>query len=250
MNNSYVIFGGSSGVGRALAELMAQNGESLILISRDLRDLIPLKSDYEIRYKVRVQIYEYDLNSDNQQIKSNLLLFFSDNINSISGIYYLAGEISDSDEINLNIIEVDKIIKINFLSIFKLNNDIMKLLDLNKEITIVFFSSIAAQRARVKNIYYSLAKHALEFYVSGLRLNLTINNYKWLIQNYILGYINTNLSFSQSTIIPCANTRVIAKTIYKNRKINFGTMYLPQYWYIIMLIFRNIPWSIFKKLKF
>ena len=44
---SYLIIGSSSGLGRELAYTFAKNHNNLILVSRDERDLVPIKSDIE-----------------------------------------------------------------------------------------------------------------------------------------------------------------------------------------------------------
>ena len=43
---NYLILGASSGLGKDLAYVFAKNLHNLILISRDDRDLAPIKSDY------------------------------------------------------------------------------------------------------------------------------------------------------------------------------------------------------------
>ena len=47
---TYMIVGGSSGLGRELAERFAQAGHALVLISSDLRDTRALASDLALRY--------------------------------------------------------------------------------------------------------------------------------------------------------------------------------------------------------
>ena len=51
---SYLIIGASSGLGRELSIKFAQENNNLIIVSRDLRDLNALKSDLELRFKVKV----------------------------------------------------------------------------------------------------------------------------------------------------------------------------------------------------
>ena len=46
---NYLIVGASSGLGREIAYTFAKNGMDLILVSRDERDLLALKSDHRIK---------------------------------------------------------------------------------------------------------------------------------------------------------------------------------------------------------
>ena len=49
---TYIIVGGSAGLGRAIAKKFASEKNDLIIISSDLRDTKALASDLEIRYGV------------------------------------------------------------------------------------------------------------------------------------------------------------------------------------------------------
>ena len=51
---TYIIVGGSAGLGRAIAKKIASEKQDLIIISSDLRDTKALASDLEIRYGVKV----------------------------------------------------------------------------------------------------------------------------------------------------------------------------------------------------
>ena len=62
---SYLIVGASSGLGRDLAYEFAKNSNNLTLVSRDKKDLEYLKSDIEIKHKVKVDIFELDFSYQN-----------------------------------------------------------------------------------------------------------------------------------------------------------------------------------------
>ena len=57
---SFLIIGVSSGLGRELAFKFAQEKNNLIIVSRDIRDLDALKSDLELKFKVKVQCIALD----------------------------------------------------------------------------------------------------------------------------------------------------------------------------------------------
>ena len=57
---TYLIIGASSGLGRELAIKFAKKNYNLIIVSRDERDLIAIKSDLEIKYKINVNFIALD----------------------------------------------------------------------------------------------------------------------------------------------------------------------------------------------
>ena len=51
---TFIIVGASAGLGRSIAEKFASEKNDLVIISSDMKDLVPLKSDLEIRFKIKV----------------------------------------------------------------------------------------------------------------------------------------------------------------------------------------------------
>ena len=62
---TYLIVGASSGLGRDLAYEFAKNSINLTLISRGKKDLEYLKSDIEIKYNIKVDIFQLDFSYQN-----------------------------------------------------------------------------------------------------------------------------------------------------------------------------------------
>jgi NAD(P)-dependent dehydrogenase (short-subunit alcohol dehydrogenase family) len=58
---TYLIVGGSSGLGRALAERFAAGGYALALVSSDARDTEALAADLRLRHRVEVAAVACDL---------------------------------------------------------------------------------------------------------------------------------------------------------------------------------------------
>ena len=61
MNKTALITGSSAGIGLALAELHASNGDNLVLVARRKDKLKAIKSDFEEKFKVNVYIIDKDL---------------------------------------------------------------------------------------------------------------------------------------------------------------------------------------------
>lgn len=61
MNNTALITGASSGIGKELAIIHAENGGDLIIVARRKDKLIELKEEIEIKYFVKVMIITKDL---------------------------------------------------------------------------------------------------------------------------------------------------------------------------------------------
>lgn len=233
---SYLIIGASSGLGRELAFTFAKNKKNLILISRDERDLIPLKSDLEERFKIIVDILCFDF-SKIDEIKKNLI----DNVNAnkdLEGILFPIGLMFEKDTINLEKDEIIKIFNANCLSVIYLISEINKIF-YQKNFLIVGFGSVSGFLGRNLNCNYAAAKRALESFFESLAFDSIESNLK--VHFYTLGYLNTNLAFGKKLILPKGSIKKLANLVYKKRNMKIIKIIFPYYWSLINLAIKLIP---------
>jgi short-subunit dehydrogenase len=241
---TYIIIGGSSGLGRALAERFAAAGNELILTSRDTRDTDNIASDLSIKYEVKVSTVAIDLNS-------NPLPFLTidtalEGHAPLKGLLMPAGINDDNDVVGLSDKNLEYISRVNYLSPTQLLNHYLPLLEKCSGV-IVGFGSIATARGRNRNAAYAAAKSALESYFESLTHRAADSGLS--CQFYVLGYLDTNLAFAQNLLFPLASPDRVADVVYKRRLTN-GRRFLPRPWFIIYRMVQLLPWPIFKRLSF
>ena len=114
--------------------------------------------------------------------------------------------------------------------------------------TMIVLSSVAGERGRQSNFIYGSAKAGLTAYLSGLR------NYMFERKVHVLtikpGFMDTKMT-EGLPLNPklTATPKQAAEAIYKAYKSGKNVAYILPIWRIIMLIIKNIPEFIFKKLK-
>lgn len=244
---TFLIVGASAGLGRALAEKFASEKNDLILISSDMRDLIPLKSDLENRFTVTVipiQISFRNVPIDFSEITRSL-----SNLSPLEGILFPIGY-SDTNDVLLGTDEtlMIDIFNSNLISVCLITNHFLNTLK-EKKSTIIGFGSVAAIRGRSKNVSYSASKRGLESFFESLRHSLQNSNLT--IQFYVLGYLDTSLGFSDQDIVffKRGDIKKLADIVYSNKFKDFGTRVYPKKWKLIKLLLPFVPWIIFKKIK-
>ena len=243
---TYMIVGGSSGLGRELAERFAQAGHALVLISSDLRDTRALASDLSLRYDVPVSSVQCDLANravDFQTIDSAL-----DTLPPLAGLLLAAGMNRTEDQPGQPANALDSLTSANYTTLCKFIDHYLPRLRSASSGLIVGFGSIAATRGRTRNTAYSAAKRALTCYFESLRHS--IGESKVTVQFYVLGYLDTNLAFAQPTLLPRASPRRLAERVYQRRLRDFGMSYYPTFWYPICAILRALPWFVYRRLSF
>lgn len=241
---TYIIVGGSSGLGRALAERFAAAGCELVLVSRDIRDTLPLANHFAIKYGVKVSPVALDLSRSplavddiDRALEGHLPL---------QGLLMPVGINDDQDVVGLSDDTFEYLTRINFLSPCQLLNHYLPRLENNAGV-IAGFGSVATARGRSRNAAYAAAKSALESYFASL-MHYAANR-QLCCQYYVLGYLDTNLAFAQTLLFPLASPDRVADVVYKNRATT-GRRFLPRPWYLLYRVVQLLPWPIFKRLSF
>ena len=109
---THIIVGASSGLGRELAFKFAKEKKNLIIISRDERDLLAIKSDLQIRFGVNIECIALDfssINEINQKFLSKVEI-----LKDIKVIMFPVGLMFDNDNLNIPQENLEKLIFANF----------------------------------------------------------------------------------------------------------------------------------------
>ncbi len=241
---TYIIIGGSSGLGRALAEKFAAEGCELVLVSRDIRDTSALAAHLAIKHGVNVSPVAMDLGCSplpfdaiDTVLREHLPL---------KGLLMPVGTNDDNDHVGLSDEKLEFISRVNYLSPCELLNYYLPILEKNSGI-IVGFGSIATARGRARNAAYAAAKSALASYFESLAHYAA--DREIFCQYYVLGYLDTNLAFAQRLLFPLAAPDRVADVVFE-RRFTSGRRFLPRPWYILYRVVQFLPWTIFKRLTF
>tara|TARA_B100001121_G_scaffold296645_1_gene302230 strand:+ start:313 stop:1053 length:741 start_codon:yes stop_codon:yes gene_type:complete len=241
---TYLIIGASSGLGRELAEEFAKKNKNLLLISRDERDLLAVKSDLTLKYNVRVDYISLDFSSIDQI--NEKLLSKENLLNNIQGVLFPVGLMFDNDNFEIDPENILKLINANYLSIAYTIPKLLKYLK-EKNSSIVGFGSVSGLLGRNLNSNYAAAKRGLESYFESLAFEKKIE--KINIQFYILGYLDTNLAFGKNLLLPKGSTKKLAGIVYGNLNKKFKKKYFPFFWSFLAFMLKIIPFSIILLLK-
>ena len=104
---------------------------------------------------------------------------------------------------------------------------------------------------REKNVVYASAKRALESFFESLAISTFFS--KINTQFYIAGYLNTNLSYGERTLLPKGSVKKLANIVCNNFNKDYKKIYYPYWWMYINILFKIIPFyflKIFYKLTY
>lgn len=240
-----LVFGATSAIAFETAKLFAKDGDSLYLCARDEEDLKRLSDDLIVRGAKEVEYSTFDALDDISIIKAidNCLAKFPD----LDGLFIAYGTLPDQKLCETNVNELKKAIDVNFTSAATILTYIAAHFEKQRCGTIAVISSVAGDRGRQSNYVYGSAKGALSTFLSGLRQRLGKSGVQVLTIKP--GFVDTPMTAAFKKGLLFVGPDVVAKGIYKAIMDGKDVVYLPWFWWGIIMLIRNIPEKIFKKMK-
>lgn len=239
-----IVLGSNSEVAQAFIEKCLSNGEkfkNIYLLTSNEDSTKRFAQHIQVKYLQESIVIPLDITKEIDY--KNLEKIDSELLFCATG--YLGKSTHEGLYDNIN---TKKIIDINYAKLVPIINFFAKKMETKRNGTIIALSSVAGDRGRQSNFIYGSAKAAFTAYLSGLRNYLFTN--KVHIMTVKPGFMDTKMT-AGLPLNPklTASPKQAADYIYKGYKNKKNEIYVLPIWIFIMLIIRNIPEFIFKKMK-
>ncbi|HMU24085.1 MAG TPA: SDR family NAD(P)-dependent oxidoreductase [Ferruginibacter sp.] len=239
-----VILGANSEISQAFIERVLSRGERfpvVYLFSSNEENAKRIARHFTVKYQQQFEIIPFDLSLENdfepiKQLDTELVFCASGFLgkDAATGLY---------DDAN-----TQRIIAVNYSRLIVLLNHFAQHFEAKGKGTLIALTSVAGERGRQSNFIYGSAKAGFTAYLQGLRNYLFHKGVHVL--TVIPGFMDTPMTANLSTPkMLTASPQKAASIIYKAWKSKKNVVYVTPIWRYIMLIIRNIPEFIFKKMK-
>lgn len=243
-SRKWLILGGSSAIGKALAHEVAAQGQDVILAGRDLADMERTAADIHIATGREAQAVLFDADD----LKSHSAFAHAMIERGALDIALLFGVMPDQPPMEVDPTLAQACIQTNFTSPVGLLLHFASALELRREGSLTVFGSVAGDRGRIKNYIYGASKAGLHTFLSGLRNRLGRSNVHVLTVKP--GFMDTAMTWGLPGLFFVAEPEIVARQCLKAMQARRNIIYIPAFWQFIMLIIAHIPEAIFKKLSF
>lgn len=227
----------------ALAHTFGARGHPLQLAARNVADLEAAKTDLELRHNVSVSLHELDALAPETHAD------FVSNLGELPEIAISAiGYMGDQTASEQDPAAAAQVMRSNFEGPANLLGILANHFVARGSGTLVGISSVAGDRGRATNYIYGSAKAGFTAYLSGLRNRLAKVGVHVL--TVLPGFVATRMTEGMDlnpklTAEPEAVAEAIARACDRQKNV----IYVLPIWWLVMLIIRNIPERIFKKLS-
>ena len=238
-----LILGARSDMAMAMANHFARNGFDIQLASRNSDSLIADASDLEIRYCVNVTYHEFDaLDIASHEAFVQLLPVLPDIAVSVVGYMGVQAE-SQQD-----LAAASLVMRSNYEGPASILAVLANQFEERGTGCLVGVSSVAGERGRATNYVYGSAKAGFTAFLSGLRNRLARKGVH--VITVLPGYVATKMTDGMKLpAILVASPEQVADAVVKGVRKKQNVIYVKPVWHAIMMIIKNIPERIFKKME-
>ena len=238
-----LILGASSDISLALAREFAFHKYDIQLAARNMEATHAVAADIHIRSGVQCMAYQFDATK------------YADHAGFFAGLpvkpdvtICVFGVMYEEDEAWADWQKTQAMIDTNFTGAVSILNVVAKFYETQKKGTIVGISSVAGERGRMSKLIYGASKAAFTAYLDGLRNKLFVSGVH--VVTVKPGFVYTKMTEELTLPKPLTAQPIeVAKAVYKAVSSRKNTLYVRWMWRYIMLIIRNIPEAMFKKMK-
>ena len=243
MKKKVLIIGATSSVAKQCARIWAKRGYALYLVARNEEVVNKIAADLKVRGATQVGIFCDDLNYTERH---DIMLDAADtNLNGVDIVLIAHGTLSNQKLCEESVKDTLAEIKTNALSTISLLTLIANRFEAKRGGVIAVISSVAGDRGRASNYVYGSAKAMITAFTSGLRQRLYRSNV--VVVTIKLGFVDTPMTSAFKKGLLWAKPNKVAKKIIKAVDSSKSEVYVPKFWWVVMLLIKLIPSAFFKK---
>lgn len=243
-----VIFGASSAIAEAWAELRAAEGDELILVARALDRVSIFASHLKVRFNTVSHLVVCDFLQPEARAAAVAEVLKRSESGGLGRIFLAYGVIGDDAAATFEAERTAAVLATNFSSQVDLLCRLVPGLDPARPCRIIGLSSVAGERGRAINPAYCAAKAGMTAYLSGLRARL----HRTAIEVYTVkpGPVDSPMTahLKKSRLFATPD-RVAADVAHAERRGHL-VVYSPWWWRYVMAIIRILPEKVFMTLRF
>ncbi len=242
-----IVVGASGGIGSALSRRLAREGYVLALFDRNEKQLKTLCAEInKDSGETRAIPYRHDV-TDYDSVPAALRGAVAD-LGGLDLFVYIAGVIYFPGLDEYNFSEDRKMVEINLLGAMAWMSQVAPLFRSMRAGQIVGVSSVAGDRGRVSNPGNNTSKAGLTAYLEALRNRLTRHGVN--VITIKPGFVKTDMLRGIQKPIFAVTPEKAADLIWQAIRRRKQQVYVSGIWFWIMLVVRNIPSFIFRRLNF
>jgi short-subunit dehydrogenase len=244
-----VILGASRGIGRAVARQLAERGDRLCLLGRDLEDLERSAADLAVRAGARSSGAPAAVACDlaRPETFGPALEAASAALGRVDAVIVTAADFATQAVLEADRDRLQRLLMVNFTNTVLFCEDARQRL-LSGGGTLCVVSSVAGERGRKPVILYGATKAGLSRYLEGLDHKYRSQGLKVVCVKP--GFVKTGMTAGLKPPPFAGEAADVARDIVKAIDRGTPVIYTPRMWALVMFVIRRLPRSVMRRIGF
>jgi len=239
--------GATKGMGRALARLTAERGDTICLLGRDSADLERSAADLVVRGAADpVRGVVCDL--EKPEAFTSAIDAAREALGGLDAVVVTAGVFATQEELEADPALAERLVRINFSNTVMFCEAAKKALLEEGGGTLCVFSSVAGERGRKPVIIYGAAKAGLTHYLEGLDHKHHADGLR--VVTVKPGFVKTTMTAGLEPPPFAGEPDAVARRVLGAIDRGSPVVYAPAPWRLIMAVIRALPRAIMRRISF
>lgn len=239
--------GATKGMGRALARLMAERGDRICLLGRNLADLERSASDLAVRTTGSpVPCVVCDL--ERPDVFAGAIDAAAEALDGLDAVVVTAGIFATQEQLEADLELTERLLRIDFTNTVLFCEVAKKALLARGGGALCVFSSVAGERGRKPVILYGAAKAGLTRYLEGLDHKHHADGLRVITVKP--GFVKTSMTAGLSPPPFAGEPEGVARQVMRALDRGTPVVYAPSPWRFIMAVIRALPRAVMRRVGF
>lgn len=243
-----VILGGTSGMGRAIAQQLAERGEALFLLGRNSEELARSAADLKARHPQSVEAGFHLCDLEQPAGFSAALDAADSHLGGFDTIIITAALFATQDVLESDVELTGRLLTVNFANTVVLCEHARKRLLSRGGGHLVVFSSVAGERGRKPVALYGSSKAGLSTYLEALDHKFYAQGLRVLCVKP--GFVKTGMTAGLKPPPFAGEPDQVARDVIRALDYGDAVVYSPAIWGPIMMVIRALPRFVMRKIGF
>jgi len=243
-----VILGGTTGMGRAIARRLAERGDSVFLLARELDDLTRSAEDLTARHPKGEPVGHAHCDLERPEDFAAALDAADAALGGFDAVIVTAGLFATQDALEADIEFTRRLVTVNYANTVVFCEHVRKRLLSRGGGRLTVFSSVAGDRGRKPVAIYGSSKAGLSVYLEAL-------DHKFHSQGLSVlcvkpGFVKTGMTAGLKPPPFAGDPEQVARDVVRAMDRRRPMLYTPGMWALVMLVIRWLPRFVMRKINF
>ena len=243
-----VVFGGTTGIGRAIARRLAERGDAVFLMGLDVDELVQSAADLRARHPERAEIGYAVCDLEKPEGFAAALDAADAALGAFDAVIVTAAMFASQEALEADVELTRRLVTVNYAHTVVFCEHARKRLLSRGGGRLVVFSSVAGDRGRKPVAIYGSSKAGLAIYLEALDHKFHASGLS--VTCVKPGFVKTGMTAGLKPPPFAGEPEQVAADVVRALDRGKPVVYTPGIWALVMLVIRALPRFVMRKIGF